>query len=70
MSTRMRRRFMIDNDDRYYKEPLQKTHIGFHARDEIGLEKAYASKNKTYIDGNTESLPERIQKIHKISGMI
>jgi len=45
---------MIDNDDRYHGETLQKTHIGFQERNEEGLEKAYASKNKTFVDGDTE----------------
>ena len=48
---RMRRRFM---GDELVGHPSTGKHLGFHARDELGLEKAYASKDKTYVDGDTE----------------
>ena len=48
---RMRRRFM---GDELVRQPTTIKHLGFHARDEAGLAKAYASKDKTYVDGDTE----------------
>ena len=48
---RMRRRFI---GDELVGHPATVKHMGFHARDEAGLEKAYASKDKTYVDGDTE----------------
>ena len=49
---RMRRRFY--GDELVGHHLSKDNHLGFHARDEAGLEKAYASKDKTYVDGDTE----------------
>jgi hypothetical protein len=48
---RMRRRFYGDD---LVGHTTTAKHMGFHARDEAGLEKAYASKDKTFVDGDTE----------------
>jgi hypothetical protein len=48
---RMRRRFYGDD---LVGHTTTVKHLGFHARDEAGLEKAYNSKDKTYVDGDTE----------------
>jgi hypothetical protein len=48
---RMRRRFM---GDELVGHTTTAKHLGFHARDEAGLERAYDSKDKTYVDGDTE----------------
>ena len=47
----MRRRFY---GDELVGHTTTAKHMGFHARDEAGLAKAYASKDKTFVDGDTE----------------